>query len=107
MSKSYLLSDWHRKRPPSARGRFLFYGGGVQIEILCFGAMREFLPDGSDGRSAAIDLADGASVGDAVDVLGAPRRLVHAILVNDEPGNLARPLRHGDRLTLMPHYSGG
>ena len=79
----------------------------MRITLTCFGAMREYLPEGSDGRSATLDLAEDASVGDVVDVLGAPRRLVHAILVNDEPGDLARSLRDGDRLTLMPHYSGG
>lgn len=79
----------------------------MRLEIVCFGAMREYLPEGSDGRSATLDLAEGASVGDAVDALGAPRRLVHAILINDEPADLARALRDGDRLTLMPHYSGG
>lgn len=79
----------------------------MRIEIVCFGAMREYLPDGSDGRSATLELAEGASVGDVVDTIGAPRRLVHAILVNEEPADLGRSLRDGDRLTLMPHYSGG
>ena len=79
----------------------------MQIEILCFGVMREYLPPTAAGNSARVDLSEGATVADAVAHLGAPERAVHAILVNEEPADLARQLEHGDRLTLMPHYSGG
>ena len=79
----------------------------MQIRVHCFGAMREYLPDGSDGRSTSIEISDGGSVADAVEALGAPRRLVHAVLLNDEPARLDSHLSDGDRLTLMPHYSGG
>lgn len=79
----------------------------MNIEIVCFGAMKEYLPTGSDGNSVALDLPEGATVADGVDALGAPRRIVHAILVNEDPADLARRLDDGDRLTLMPHYSGG
>jgi molybdopterin converting factor small subunit len=79
----------------------------VNIEILCFGAMKEFLPRDADGSSATFELSEGATVADGIDALGAPKRLVHAILVNEDPADLARALKDGDRLTLMPHYSGG
>ena len=79
----------------------------MKIEILCFGVMREYLPSTAVGNSARVELSGGATVADAVARLGAPERAVHAILVNEEPANLARPLKDGDRLTLMPHYSGG
>ena len=79
----------------------------MKIEILCFGAMKEYLPEPAEGNSAVFQLDRGATVGQAVDALGAPRRLVHAILVNEDPADLARRLDDGDRLTLMPHYSGG
>lgn len=79
----------------------------MNIEIVCFGAMKKYLPEKAEGNSAVIELDDGATVADGVDALGAPRRLVHAILVNEDPADLARKLDDGDRLTLMPHYSGG
>ena len=79
----------------------------MDIQVLCFGAMKEYLPTGSDGNSAVLELPEGATVADGVDALGAPRRMVHAILVNEDPADLARSLTDGDRLTLMPHYSGG
>lgn len=79
----------------------------MNIEVVCFGAMREYLPAGSEGNSMTVELADEATVADVVAALGAPQRLVHAALVNEDPAGLARGLTEGDRLTLMPHYSGG
>ena len=77
------------------------------MTVTCYGAMRDFLPSAATGNSVTLELPDGATVGDVVDALGAPRRLVHAALVNEDPSDLSRELRIGDRLTLMPHYSGG
>ena len=78
----------------------------MKVEIFCFGAMKEYLPRGK-GSSTLVELDDQATVADGVDTLGAPRRLVHAILVNEDPAGLTTTLKDGDRLTLMPHYSGG
>jgi len=69
--------------------------------------MRDYLPGEAAGNTATLEAPDAATVGDVADLLRAPRRLVHAVLVNDAPGNLDTPLADGDRLTLMPHYSGG
>ena len=79
----------------------------MRINVTCFGAMREFLPPTGDGRSAEVEVAEGGSVADVVTALAAPAEIVHAILVNDEPARLDSHLSDGDRLTLMPHYSGG
>ena len=79
----------------------------MNVEVICFGAMREYLPEGGDGRSTVLDLPDGSSVADVVGALGAPDRLVHAVLVNSEPSGLDRSLKESDQITLMPHYSGG
>ena len=79
----------------------------MKVTIVCFGAMREYLPDDADGNRATIDVPDGASVGDLVDALGAPRRLVHALLVDEVQGDLAQRLHEGAAVTLMPSFSGG
>lgn len=79
----------------------------MRVTIVCFGAMREYLPAGADGNQAVVDLPDGATVGDLVDALGAPRRLVHALLVDEVQGDLGRRLHEGAAVTLMPPFSGG
>jgi molybdopterin converting factor small subunit len=69
--------------------------------------MREYLPAGADGNHADVELVDGATVGDLVDALGAPRRLVHALLVDEVQADLSQRLREGAAVTLMPPFSGG
>lgn len=73
----------------------------------CFGAMREYLPEGSSGNRAEVQVSEGASAGDVVDSLGAPRRLVFALLVDGERADLEARLRDGAEVTLMPPFTGG
>jgi Mut7-C ubiquitin len=75
---------------------------------MCFGAMREYLPSDAQGNMAVLDVEEGSSVGDVVDRLGAPRRLVFALLVDGEQSTLDRRLT-GQRseVTLMPPFTGG
>ena len=79
----------------------------MKIEVVCYGVMKEYLPAGAEGNSASIEIVDAGTVADVVQALGAPDRLVHAVLVNEDPSGLHAALSEGDRLTLMPHYSGG
>jgi molybdopterin converting factor small subunit len=79
----------------------------MQVTVQCFGALREHLPDDAEGNVARVDLADGATTAALVDALAAPRGLVHALLVNEEPSDLDRVLVEGDRVTLMPQFTGG
>ena len=69
--------------------------------------MREYLPAGAEGNEASVDLPEGATVGDLVDALGAPRRLVHALLVDEVRADIDRGLHEGAAVTLMPSFSGG
>ncbi|MGH2734723.1 MAG: DNA-3-methyladenine glycosylase I, partial [Actinomycetota bacterium] len=79
----------------------------MKVEVVCFGVLRDFLPEGTSGNRAALDVDDEAVVGDLVDRLGAPRRLVYALLVNGERADLDRSLASGDEITIMPPFSGG
>jgi hypothetical protein len=70
--------------------------------------MREYLPQGAQGNVAVLDVEEGSSVGDVVDRLGAPRRLVFALLVNGEQSTLDRRLTGpSSEVTLMPPFTGG
>jgi DNA-3-methyladenine glycosylase I len=79
----------------------------VKVGVVAFGVMRDFLPDDADGNRARLDVEEGALVQDVVNMLGAPDRLVHALLVNGERGRLDQPLGDGDEVTLMPPFTGG
>ena len=69
--------------------------------------MKEYLPAGSEANRAEVELHDGAEVGDLVDGIGAPRRLVFACLVDGVQAGLDRRLTEGCEVTLMPPFSGG
>ncbi|CAN5722362.1 hypothetical protein BH20ACT23_BH20ACT23_22020 [soil metagenome] len=79
----------------------------MKVSVVCFGQMREFLPLDAEGNRATLELDDAAHVLELVHLLGAPERLIYALLVNGERGRLEDPLADGDEVTLMPPYSGG
>jgi len=78
----------------------------VEVTVVCFGAMREFLPDPSSGR-ADIELAPEGTVRTVVGALGAPEHLVHSVLVDGMRVELDQILTDGAEVTLMPPFSGG
>jgi len=77
------------------------------VEIVCFGAMRDYLPAHAQGNRASVDVADEADVGSLMDSLGAPRRLAFSILVDGERADISRQLHDGAEVTLMPPFAGG
>ena len=79
----------------------------MKVTVVCYGAMREYLPPERDGNRSEIEVEEGSSIADVVAALGASDRLVHAVLVGDEPATTARMLHEGEEITLMPHFTGG
>jgi len=79
----------------------------MKVSIVCFGAMRDYLPAGSPGNRADLEVAEGSTVGDLIDALGAPRRLAFAVLVDGTHADLGRSLDEGVEVTLMPPFTGG
>jgi molybdopterin converting factor small subunit len=77
----------------------------VKITVAAFGAMRAYVADKS-GR-VELDVPEGCSVSDVVDLLGAPRRLVFAVLVDGLQSDLEAPVHEGAEVTLMPPFAGG
>ncbi|MDQ5874468.1 MAG: MoaD/ThiS family protein [Actinomycetota bacterium] len=79
----------------------------MRVGIVCFGAMRAHLPQGSVGNRAEIDVADKASVSDVIESLGAPPALVFAVLVDGRQAPIDQRLQEGAEVTLMPPFAGG
>jgi molybdopterin converting factor small subunit len=77
----------------------------VEVTIVGFGVMREYLPDAPAG-SAPVEV-DGSTVRDLLAELGVPERLVHMCLVDGRRVGLDEGLREGSEVTLMPPFSGG
>jgi molybdopterin converting factor small subunit len=79
----------------------------MTVSVVCFGAMRDYLPQDRTGNRAQMALPPGATVGDLVDALGAPRRLVFSVLVDGVQAGLDSELSEGGEVTLMPPFAGG
>jgi molybdopterin converting factor small subunit len=79
----------------------------MTVSVVCFGAMRDYLPQDHTGNRAQMALPPGATVGDLVDALGAPRRLVFSVLVDGVQAGLDSELKEGGEVTLMPPFAGG
>ena len=75
--------------------------------MVCFGAMREHLPEGTRDNRADLEVRDDATVGDVVDALGAPRALAFAVLVDGTQASLDAQVSEGSEVTLMPPFAGG
>jgi molybdopterin converting factor small subunit len=79
----------------------------VTVTVVCFGALRSYLPSGAAGNSAVVQVPPAARVGDLIDALGAPRGLVHAVLLDGGSATDEQALSEGAEVTLMPPFSGG
>jgi molybdopterin converting factor small subunit len=79
----------------------------MKVTLVCFGSLRDLLPEGAISNRADLDLPDGSTAADAIDALGAPRRYVFALLIDGGRAALDAPLHEGAEVTLMPPFSGG
>jgi molybdopterin converting factor small subunit len=79
----------------------------MTVTIVCFGAMRDYLPPAAAGNRAEVSVDDGSTVGEVVDALGAPRALVFSVLVDGVRATLDDDVSPGTEITLMPPFAGG
>ena len=79
----------------------------MKIEVRLFATLAAYLPDESDGRSGALEVADGSTVADAVRLLGIPDDMPFIAMIDGRDAALDRPLGDGDVLSLFPPLAGG
>ena len=79
----------------------------MNVTVVLFGLLRDYLPRGSEGNRAVVALPPGGDIETLVLALQIPYRRVYAILVNGEQAEGSSKLNEGDEVTLMPPFSGG
>ncbi len=83
----------------------------MRITVKLFAYLARYLPQGSAGNEARIEVEDGVAVADLLARLRVPAECSHLVLVNGvyvEPAN--RPgmkLRAGDEVAVWPQVAGG
>ena len=78
----------------------------MKVTVVCFGALREHLPDPSTNH-AVVELEVVGTVADVAESLAIPAGHLHAVLVDGERAEASTPVRDGSEVTLMPAFSGG
>ena len=79
----------------------------MKVTVVCFGAMRDYLPGDIPGNRAEVEIDDGATVADLIEQLRAPHRLVFSVLVDGARSGTEARLDGGAEVTLMPPFAGG
>jgi molybdopterin converting factor small subunit len=79
----------------------------VKVGLRLQAILRRYRPAGFTGDVIEMDLANGATVRDAVEALSVPVNLVQAVFINEEQGALDTALAEGDRVRVFPPVVGG
>ncbi|MCX5894818.1 MAG: MoaD/ThiS family protein [Proteobacteria bacterium] len=79
----------------------------MKIKLKLFATFREFLPEGTDGHSCALDLNDGTKVDAVINQIRLPGDVPKIILVNGIQKNAQEVLKDGDTLSIFPPIAGG
>lgn len=77
------------------------------VTVKLFAALQKFLPAGSTGRQAVLEIDEGATAGSVLESLGVGRGNAHLVMVNGEQKDWDAPLADGDSMTVFPPVSGG
>ena len=78
-----------------------------EVTVKLFAALQKFLPAGTKGRQAVLQIDDGATAGTVLESLGIARGSTHLVMVNGEQKDWDAPLSDGDAMTVFPPVSGG
>jgi molybdopterin converting factor small subunit len=79
----------------------------MTIHLALFAYLSQYQPDAQGGRHArAVDVADGATVGEVIALLGLPDG-ARVVLVNNRHASDDEALADGDRLAIFPQIAGG
>jgi molybdopterin converting factor small subunit len=78
----------------------------MHVSVVCFGRMRDYLPNPDTGRTR-LEITPGATVRSLVDALGAPEANLHSVLIDGLRVDLDTEVRDGAEVTLMPPFAGG
>lgn len=79
----------------------------MKVEVRLFANFREYLPPGSEKYSCALELEEGATIGQVLAKLRIPESLPMVPLVNGIHRQPDDPLQPGDVLSIFPPVAGG
>jgi molybdopterin converting factor small subunit len=79
----------------------------MNIEVKLFANFREFLPPGFRGYSVFLDVEEGTTIGQILEMLKIPESIPMITLVNGIHQKFEDPMHANDVLSLFPPVAGG
>ena len=83
----------------------------MKITVKLFALLAKYLPEGTKGNEAELDVLEGVSVQDVIHALNLPSEYCHLVLVNgvyvapsERPERILQP---GEALAIWPPVAGG
>jgi sulfur carrier protein ThiS len=77
----------------------------MKINLKCFADLAERYA--CDYKSSVpVELSEGSKVSHVMETSGIPEKDVRIVFVNGQVTGMNKPLRHGDRVTLVPATGG-
>ena len=79
----------------------------ITAHVKLFATLRRHYPDLGLGEAMAVELPDGATLGDVVEQLRLPKNQVKVVFVNGIGRGKDHPLADGDEVGIFPPVGGG
>jgi len=79
----------------------------MKVEVKLFANFREFLPPGTKEYSVFLEVEEGTSIGQVLEILKISETIPMLTLVNGMHQKFEDPLHSGDVLSLFPPVAGG
>jgi len=83
----------------------------MKITVKLFALLSPYLPAGTKGHEAAMEVAEGTTPAALIERLGLPPKMTHLVLVNGvyvpPSARASRTLAEGDVLAIWPPVAGG
>jgi molybdopterin converting factor small subunit len=83
----------------------------MKVKLKLFASLGQYLPAHADRNEATIDVPDGTTIGELLDLHGVPREACHLLLLNglfQPPACRAEvKLKQGDTVAVWPPVAGG
>jgi molybdopterin converting factor small subunit len=79
----------------------------MKVEIQLYASLTKYMPHRTRGKSAFVDVEEGASVSALLKQLNVPMDVIKMIFLNGVHAKGPEILREGDRVGVFPPVAGG
>lgn len=79
----------------------------MKVDVYLYATLSSYLPEDASGRSVTLEVSEGASIREIVELLNIPKETIKLLFVNGIHAQMDTILGEGDRLGVFPPVGGG